>query len=103
MFRCASELGDVLLGGNCCRFDDSALSVCGDVAIIKILCLISFQPKRRALAASDAECDQCPFGFAAMQFFKAGEHQTSAGRPNWMTQRNGAAVHVQFFDGNFPG
>src|SRR5215470_14132586 len=69
MVRCAAEFGDVLLGGSAATFEASPRF--GEVAIIKIPFLISFQPKRRALASSDAERDQRPFRFAPLQFFEA--------------------------------
>ena len=56
-----------------------------------------FQPKRRALAAADAQRDQRAFGLAPLQFLQARQHQPRAGRADRMAERNRAAVDVQFF------
>jgi hypothetical protein len=55
---------------------------------------IPFEPKRRALAAPDAQADERAPRFAPAKFLQAGEHESGASGPYGVTQGDGSAIDV---------
>src|ERR1051326_2261623 len=100
MVRCATEFGDVLLGGGAARPEPLVSSFGDNVEIISIEGLVSFQPQRGALAASDAKSDQRSLGFAPVQFFQTRKNQACSSGADRMPKRDSAAVNVQPFAWN---